>query len=85
VFTGGTGIFAGATGDAAVTGTITSTSATTESISGTYTGNLTAATPIPAALPLFATGLSALGLFGWRRKRKPRRGAAHHRQCCKVA
>ena len=27
-------------------------------------------TPIPAALPLFATGLSALGLFGWRRKRK---------------
>lgn len=28
------------------------------------------ATPVPAALPLFATGLSALGLFGWRRKRK---------------
>ena len=28
------------------------------------------ATPIPAALPLFATGLGALGLFGWRRKRK---------------
>jgi hypothetical protein len=27
-------------------------------------------TPLPAALPLFATGLSALGLFGWRRKRK---------------
>jgi len=27
-------------------------------------------TPIPAALPLFATGLGALGLFGWRRKRK---------------
>jgi uncharacterized protein (TIGR03118 family) len=26
-------------------------------------------TPIPAALPLFATGLGALGLFGWRRKR----------------
>ncbi len=30
-----------------------------------------AATPLPAALPLFATGLGALGLFGWRRKRKP--------------
>jgi hypothetical protein len=28
------------------------------------------ATPLPAALPLFATGLGALGLFGWRRKRK---------------
>ena len=27
------------------------------------------ATPLPAALPLFATGLSALGLLGWRRKR----------------
>src|SRR5262249_26847541 len=26
-------------------------------------------TPLPAALPLFATGLGALGLFGWRRKR----------------
>ena len=29
-----------------------------------------ATTPLPAALPLFATGLGALGLFGWRRKRK---------------
>jgi hypothetical protein len=28
------------------------------------------ATPLPAALPLFATGLGALGLCGWRRKRK---------------
>ena len=27
-------------------------------------------TPFPAALPLFATGLGALGLFGWRTKRK---------------
>jgi hypothetical protein len=27
-------------------------------------------TPLPGALPLFATGLGALGLFGWRRKRK---------------
>ena len=27
-------------------------------------------TPIPAALPLFATGLGALALLGWRRKRK---------------
>jgi len=29
-----------------------------------------AQTPLPAALPLFATGLGALGLLGWRRKRK---------------
>ena len=28
------------------------------------------ATPLPTALPLFATGLGAMGLFGWRRKRK---------------
>lgn len=27
-------------------------------------------TPIPPALPLFATGVGALGLLGWRRKRK---------------
>lgn len=27
------------------------------------------ATPIPAALPLFLTALSALGFFGWRRRR----------------
>jgi hypothetical protein len=28
-----------------------------------------AVTPLPATLPLFATGLGALGLFGWRKKR----------------
>jgi hypothetical protein len=27
-------------------------------------------TPLPAALPLFAGGLGAMGLFGWRRKKK---------------
>ena len=27
-------------------------------------------TPLPAALPLFAAGLGAMGLLGWRRKRK---------------
>ena len=30
----------------------------------------TTTTPLPAALPLFATGLAGLGLLGWRRKRK---------------
>jgi hypothetical protein len=29
-----------------------------------------AATPLPAALPLFVTGPGGLGLLGWRRKRK---------------
>jgi hypothetical protein len=28
------------------------------------------ATPLPACLPLFASGLGALGLLGWRKKRK---------------
>jgi hypothetical protein len=45
---------------------------------GTMYANLTAQVsdpavsqaPLPAALPLFATGLGALGLLGWRRKRK---------------
>lgn len=35
----------------------------------TLTGDITP-TPLPAALPLFVSGLGALGLFGWRRKRK---------------
>lgn len=30
----------------------------------------TSAVPLPVALPLFATGLGAFGLLGWRRKRK---------------
>jgi hypothetical protein len=33
-------------------------------------GFVGSATPLPSALPLFATGLGAMGLFGWRRKRK---------------
>lgn len=33
-------------------------------------------TPLPAALPLFASGLGAMGLLGWRRKRKARVVAA---------
>jgi hypothetical protein len=32
--------------------------------------NLSFTTPIPSSVALFATGLGALSLFGWRRKRK---------------
>jgi hypothetical protein len=35
------------------------------------TGSI-ATTPLPAALPLFASGLGALGIVSWRRKRKAR-------------
>jgi hypothetical protein len=43
----------------------------------TFTGSLAiSSTPLPAALPLFATGLGALGLLGWRRKRKTQAVAA---------
>ena len=34
------------------------------------TEEIVSTTPLPAALPLFATGLGGLGLLGWRRKRK---------------
>jgi hypothetical protein len=36
---------------------------------GSFSASL-AATPLPAALPLFATALGGLGFLGWRRKRK---------------
>ena len=53
--------------DPAICGTNgTCTSLTTFSVTDT----LAAQTPLPAALPLFAGGLGALGLLGWRRKRK---------------
>jgi hypothetical protein len=47
--------------------------ATTQQFSGTSDGGIASVyppVPLPAALPLFATGLGALGLLGWRRKRK---------------
>ena len=38
-------------------------------ISGAAPLFISGATPLPAALPLFASGLGALGLLGWRRRR----------------
>jgi hypothetical protein len=39
-------------------------------VSEVFQGGFQDTTPLPAALPLFASGLGALGLLGWRRKRK---------------
>ena len=39
-------------------------------MSGSITGVDLSTTPLPASLPLLASGLGALGLLGWRRKRK---------------
>jgi hypothetical protein len=69
VITGGTGAFAGAMGEANLTGTITSTSATTESISGTYTGSITLAPEPASAILLASGGLAFIGLAGRRRRR----------------
>jgi hypothetical protein len=46
----------------------------TDDVSFSYATETTTitTTPLPAALPLFATGLGALGLLGWRRKRQAR-------------
>ena len=43
---------------------------------GTFTVTPITQTPLPGALPLFASGLSALGLLGWWRKRKDKAFAA---------
>ena len=43
---------------------------------GTFTITPITQTPLPGALPLFASGLSALGLLGWWRKRKDKASAA---------
>ena len=56
LITGGTGIFEHQTGTAMITGTITQTSPTTESIDATYTGTL--GTPEPSTLGLLFIGAS---------------------------
>jgi len=56
LITGGTGVFEHQTGTAMITGTITQTSPTTESIDATYTGTL--GTPEPSSLGLLFVGAS---------------------------
>jgi hypothetical protein len=51
-----------------------------ETIQEDITGGSLVPTPLPAALPLFATGLGGLGLLGWRRKRALRWGVKAHVQ-----
>jgi len=41
-----------------------------QSVTGNQVIASVEATPIPAALPLFASVLGGMGLLGWRRKRK---------------
>jgi hypothetical protein len=73
VITGGAGIFAGASGDGTITGTLTVTGPTTESFSGTYVesiqtapdGGSTFALMGPSVLVVFlARARKTIGCFG---------------------
>ena len=58
--TGGTGLFAGASGDVTVTGTITATSPTTESFKGTYVGRLQTVPDRPTTCFLLLLAVGAI-------------------------
>ena len=69
VITGGTGLFAGDTGEATLTATLTSTSTTTESITGSYSGSLSLV-PEPSSLALLAPSLAVGAVVVVRRRRR---------------
>ncbi len=74
VITGGTGLFAGAKGEATIMGTIITTGPTTESITGSYVGSLTLV-PEPSTLALFASAVAVGAVVvvrGRRREAKAR-------------
>ena len=68
VITGGTGIFTNAVGEATVTGTITRTSPTTDTVDASYRGSFTVV-PEPSTVALLVAGIAGLGL-GWRRRQR---------------
>jgi hypothetical protein len=68
VFTGGTGFFAGTTGEATFTGTITTTGPMAEAIDGTYVGQLSI--PEPSTLALFAPAAAVVAVVVVRGRRR---------------
>jgi hypothetical protein len=70
----GSGVLAGYAGSGTADGTVAFTPILPPiGFDGTFdvTVNATLSnTPLPSALPLFASGLGVMGLLGWRRKRK---------------
>jgi hypothetical protein len=68
LITGGTGLFAGAMGEATITCTITETSSTTASISGSYIGSFSV--PEPTALAQLATAVAVGSVVLFRRRRR---------------
>ena len=70
--TGGGGAFVGFTdfGQSIVSVTYNATNDIVSLDDVLYSGASVSSVPLPGALPLFATGLGALGLLGWRRNRK---------------
>ena len=52
-----------------------STSTVNGGLADIFLGTPPPTTPLPATIPLFATGLGAMGLLGWRRKRKAQTAA----------
>jgi hypothetical protein len=70
VFTGGTGRFAGAMGEATITGTIDRTGPTTDTVSASYVGTLSVV-PEPGSLTLFALGATTgIGVLARARGKK---------------
>lgn len=64
------GLFAGIFNYVRVTNSSITSSADFDAAEGFYEASAVGQTPLPAALPLFATGLGAFGLIAYRRKRK---------------